>query len=218
MGRRRRVLHGIVLLGGIAALWAVASFFLPSSYTADQLRAAVAAYGAWAPAVMMGFQIVQVVVAPIPNQAAAIASGYLFGAWLGTLYTAVGTTLGGVIAFLLSRWIGRPAAEFVLPEETISRLYEVVEGADAPLLIALFLVPLFPGDALCYAAGLGRIRLRVFLVAAVVGRFPKFVVYTVFGDRFADAGFWAAVPYLLPLVIASIAVYWKRDAVRQLVQ
>ncbi|MDY6768663.1 MAG: TVP38/TMEM64 family protein, partial [Candidatus Nanohaloarchaea archaeon] len=82
----------------------------------------------------------------------------------------------------------------------------------APVLVALFLFPLFPGDALCYAAGLSTMRGRVFLAAAFVGRFPKFVLYTMFGDRFATAGLRAAAPYLLPLALASGLVYWKKES------
>ncbi|MDY6765969.1 MAG: VTT domain-containing protein [Candidatus Nanohaloarchaea archaeon] len=109
MTRRRSAVLGGAVAATVAVLVLRIAGAVPLfSYTTEELRVAVAGYGALAPVVMMAFQAVQVVVAPVPNQPAAVAAGYLFGAWRGLLYTAIGTTVGGLAAFVLARTVGRP--------------------------------------------------------------------------------------------------------------
>jgi len=53
-----------------------------------------------APVIFIGLQALQVVVvvAPIPGEVTGILGGYLFGEWLGFLYSTIGLTLGSVAA------------------------------------------------------------------------------------------------------------------------
>ena len=53
-------------------------------------------------------QIIQVVAAPIPGEATGLIGGYLYGPYLGTLYSTIGLTIGSWIAFILARFFGMP--------------------------------------------------------------------------------------------------------------
>src|SRR5215831_10134988 len=56
-------------------------------------------WGILAPVIFVGMQALQVIIAPIPGELTGILGGYLFGEWVGLLYSTVGLTLGSVAAF-----------------------------------------------------------------------------------------------------------------------
>ncbi|HEY9593010.1 MAG TPA: TVP38/TMEM64 family protein, partial [Spirochaetia bacterium] len=65
----------------------------------QRLREWIAGWGAWAPLIFVGIQIVQVVIFAIPGEVTQIAGGYLFGGWLGLLLSVAGITIGSTLAF-----------------------------------------------------------------------------------------------------------------------
>ena len=75
--------------------------------SADVAKQYILSFGAAAPLFFIGLQVLQVIVAPIPGQAAGFAGGYVFGWKWGIVYTMIGLTLGSFIVFVLSRRLGR---------------------------------------------------------------------------------------------------------------
>ncbi|MGE5603969.1 MAG: hypothetical protein ACM30E_13040, partial [Nitrososphaerales archaeon] len=69
----------------------------------EQVAAEIRAAGAWGPVVIIGLSVAQTIVAPIPGQMTNFAAGYIYGPWLGLLYSWVGLVLGAAIAMLLAR-------------------------------------------------------------------------------------------------------------------
>src|SRR5206468_4084076 len=63
-------------------------------------------WGVLAPVIFMGLQALQVIIAPIPGELTGILGGYLFGEWVGLLYSTIGLTLGSGAAFAVGRWLG----------------------------------------------------------------------------------------------------------------
>jgi uncharacterized membrane protein YdjX (TVP38/TMEM64 family) len=105
--RRYLVAHLLIAVLAVgAALWLVYRY-APFLYDADALRAVVRDVGPLAPVVFVLLRALQVVVGPIPGQLTAVAGGLLFG-WPGLLYSLVGVEIGSVVAFALSRRLGRP--------------------------------------------------------------------------------------------------------------
>jgi len=59
----------------------------------------------------------QVIIAPIPGELTGILGGYLFGQWVGLLYSTIGLTVGSVAAFAIGRWLGaRYVQKLVSPD------------------------------------------------------------------------------------------------------
>ena len=56
------------------------------------------------------------------------------------------------------------------------------------LLFLLYLLPATPDDAICFIAGLSRIRFRVFMVVVILGRLPGFIILSMLGDGIAHHG------------------------------
>ena len=100
----------VIMLVISAFLWAL-KYVLPSgviesiSYYAhhpSELRT----LGEGSEWVFILVQILQVVIAPIPGQAAAFAGGFIFGFWKGWFLTTLGLVIGSLIAMTLARLLG----------------------------------------------------------------------------------------------------------------
>ena len=89
----------LVLIGMVGALiyrWESLSQFVVWVLDGDQeqIREWAASLGPRGPLVTIALNVAQVLLAPIPGQFVGIANGYLYGVWLGTLYSTVGLLIG----------------------------------------------------------------------------------------------------------------------------
>ena len=150
----------------------------------EHLQSTLAAYGALGPLIFIGLQFLQVVLFVIPGEVVQIAAGFLYGTWLGLLYSLIGIGLGSTAAFYLARALGRPFVEFFLSEERVEKLDRLLRrGGGLTALFLLFLLPGIPKDALCYVAGLSALPFPLFLGLSLLGRLPALSV--AFGSQLA---------------------------------
>ncbi|BAS26547.1 alkaline phosphatase [Limnochorda pilosa] len=154
--------------------------------SAEAIQAWVEQFGVAGPLVMAVLQVVQVVVAPIPGAATAVASGFLFGPWIGSLVSEVGIVAGSALAFFLARRFGRPLVVRMVSRGTLERVDRFVRRRGATALFLFFLIPFLPDDVACLAAGLSPIPFRLFMVLVLVGRTPAIVVGSLTGARLVE--------------------------------
>ena len=167
----------------------------------EALRAWVSRYGVAAPAAFVAVQVLQVVIFVIPGEVPQVAAGYLFGIPLGILLTLAGAALGSAIAFLLSRALGRPFLHAIVSEERSRQVEALIASPrGVATLFLLYLIPGIPKDFLGYVAGIGPIRMAVFLLASTAGRLPGVAVSVVLGEALAERQ-WTAVA-----IAAGVAV------------
>jgi len=139
----------------------------------DVLRAWILDFGIWGPAVFIALQVVQVVVFVIPGELIQIAGGYVFGLWLGSLYSIVGILAGSVVNFYAGRLLGRPFVESLFDKKKIEEVERLTgSGKGAAGFFLLFLIPGIPKDILCYVAGVSTLRLSLFMGVSMTGRLP----------------------------------------------
>lgn len=210
--RRRVVAHALVAAALVGvALWVVYRF-APFLYDADALRTVVRDAGPLAPVVFVLLQALQVVVAPIPGQLTAVAGGFLFG-WPGLFYSLVGVEIGSVVAFWLSRRLGRPYVERVIHDDALARVDGVLSDTGDVLIAVFFLLPGLPDDVICFVAGLSPIGLRKFAVLALVARLPGYVLATLLGSSVAVGD--VRVTFLVLVAFGSLSVlgYRYREAI-----
>jgi uncharacterized membrane protein YdjX (TVP38/TMEM64 family) len=169
-------LRGIVILGAIAALtipllvWRdeLLRVFADREQVAAEIRAA----GGWGPVVIIGLSIAQTIVAPIPGQMTNFVSGYVFGPWLGLLYSWIGLVLGAAIAMLLARYAGRPVIKRLVSADLLDRVDRLAAGKGLGFFFLFFLIPGLPDDLLCFVVGLTTLPLRIMLPMAAIARLP----------------------------------------------
>ncbi len=171
--RRHRWLKagGLLLLLTIAGwlAWTHApSVFLDREALLDYLQR----QGSRAPLVLMALQAAQVVLAPIPGHLLAAVSGFAFGPWRGTLYTAVGVGVGGSLVMVLSRLAGRPLVERLAPQDALLRVDHWAARRGPIFFFLFFMLPFLPDDLACFAVGLSSLPLLPMLGLVILARLP----------------------------------------------
>ncbi len=166
----------------------------------QRLRDWVAGWGAWAPAIFIALQALQVIVFAIPGEVAQIAGGYLFGAWQGSLLSVVGIFVGSTTSFFLARALGRPFVAAIAPAEQVERIEKLLGSPSARVVFfLLFLIPGIPKDILCYVAGLTPMGFPFFAGASMLGRLPGIVGSAIIGSAAASS------QWLLAVIIGAAA-------------
>jgi uncharacterized membrane protein YdjX (TVP38/TMEM64 family) len=136
----------------------------------EAVSQAIQKSGIWGPVILIVLFVLQVFIAFIPGQALMIASGYIYGFTGGMLVTWTSLVVGGQAAFWLARRYGRPFAEKWISPSVLDNWDKSAAGHGIGFFTISLVLPLFPNDAMCYVAGLGRISSRRFLLANMIGR------------------------------------------------
>ena len=209
----------------IAALWLVALavylawdiiFYGPLSTllsNRDILVQAVASSGPFAPLLYITLQIVQTVVAPIPGQIVGSVGGFLFG-WWGILWTTIGSLIGYFIVFLLSRQFGRPLLEKIFKKSVIEKFDFILSGKGTSLILfAIFLLPGFPDDLVCYMAGLTNLPISRLMILVTLGRFPTIILTNYFGAGLGGDNLPFVIAIAALTVVVLALVVWQRERI-----
>ncbi|MBD3677293.1 MAG: VTT domain-containing protein [Rhodobacteraceae bacterium] len=132
-----------------------------------------------------------VVASPIPSAPIALASGAAYGHYAGTLYVALGSEIGALVAFLIARGLGRRPVERLLGDKADFGLL----GSQNALALTVFasrLLPFVSFDAMSYAAGLSRLHFWRFALATIAGILPASFVLAHFGSAAMKGTFGSA--------------------------
>src|SRR2546426_2384825 len=159
-------------------------------------------WGVLAPVIFIGLQALQVIIAPIPGELTGILGGYLFGQWVGLLYSTIGLTLGSVAAFAVGRWLGARYVQRLVSPEIWHKMGFIVEAEGAILCFIVFLIPGLPKDMICYLFGLSPMPFWVFAVVSTLGRIPGTWVLSAQGARTASGDYLQVV--LLTAVVVAV--------------
>jgi uncharacterized membrane protein YdjX (TVP38/TMEM64 family) len=206
-----------VLIGGCAWLvWTNAPIyqFIIRLY-ADKyfLKKTLREWGVLAPVIFIVLQALQVVLSPIPGEATGILGGYLFGQWLGLLYSTIGLTLGSIGAFAIGRWLGAHYVKNLVSTETWNRLGFIVEAEGAVLCFIVYLIPGLPKDIVCYLFGISPMPLWVFTLVSGLGRIPGTWVLSAQGAHTAAGDYLQAILVTAVAVAVALPLYYYRHRI-----
>ena len=208
------VLAAVLLLGFYLIL---ATGLWDRIHSVEELRAIIRSTGAWAPVVFIVIQALQVFLLPVPGVLTVGAGVLIFGELLTCLYSYIGILLGSVIAFWIGRALGYRAAAWLVGKDSLDKWQEKVKGKDRMLLSAMFVLPLFPDDILCFVSGLSTMSWRYFIVMQLIARAISVVVtsYSLGGSIIPYNTWWGLL--LWALIAAAVVVLfvfiWKKGDV-----
>jgi uncharacterized membrane protein YdjX (TVP38/TMEM64 family) len=145
-----------------------------------------------------------------------LAGGFLFGAFLGTMYVNMAATSGATLAFLAARYLFRERVE-----RKWGRQLEPIQAGFSQnafsYLLTLRLIPLFPFFLINLASGLTRMRLRTYLIATAIGIIPGSFVYANAGrqigaiDSLSEVGSPRVIgAFVLLGLLALLPVVYKK--------
>jgi len=157
-------------------------------------------FGPWSAVVFMLFQVLQVVIAVIPGEPVQIAGGYIFGTFLGTVYSTLGITAGYIIIFTSVRLLGFPLVKALVPAKEFEKFGALINSPKLETTIfLLFLIPGVPKDILVYVAGLTPIQPVLFFIIITFARTPA-----VIGSSFIGAKIQSS-QYLIAIIVSLAA-------------
>ena len=129
-----------------------------------EVKAFLTSFGPYAPVPFIILQALQVVFAPIPGEATGFLGGYVFGTWLGFLYSSIGLTLGSAAAFGLGRWLGAHVVRRLVSDAVYHKFDFVARTGGELVTLLFFLIPGFPKDYLCFLLGVSPMPFGIFLI------------------------------------------------------
>lgn len=126
--------------------------------------------GSWIPIAYVLLQFLQVIILPIPSFVSVAAGVALFGPFRALLFSFTAIVPASIVGFFIGRKLGRRAVSWMVGEETLKKWQKKLEGKDNLVLTAMFLLPLFPDDILCFVAGLSSMTNRYYIIMIIICR------------------------------------------------
>jgi len=168
--------------------------------------------------VFMVIQVMQVVIAAIPGELIQVAGGYIYGSWMGTLYSLLGISVGSIIAFLIARTLGYPILKTFIPKSQIDRFAFFINGSQGELAtFILFLIPGIPKDILTYLAGFTPMKPFNFIIITTMARFPGVLISSYIGANIGDRHLIkVAVACVIALIFFLAGIFTKDRLINRL--
>lgn len=180
----------------------------------EELRNILNSYGWLGVLVFMGIQMLQVLVAVIPGEFVQLAGGYIYGTWLGTLYSLTGIVLGSVLVFFIARLLGYPLVKLLVSKKHLERFNFIINSnkSEAAMFI-LFLIPGAPKDILTYLAAITPVKPLKFFAIITMGRLPALLASSYIGSSTQKGNYVIAITLSVAAVILFVAGVFLKDKI-----
>ena len=182
----------------------------------EGLEAYLERSGKWMAIVFVVLQFLQVVILPIPSTVTVVAGAALFGPLMGSLYSLLGIVLGSLTGFLIGRYAGYRVVAWLVGKDTLDKWLKKVKGKDKLLLTAMFLLPVFPDDVLCFVAGISSMSLWYFLAVILISRVLAIFTTSYSVSLIPFNTWWGLMIWgilIAGVVVLFVVLYKKSDAI-----
>ncbi len=145
--------------------WAVILFniFKDISYFLDWFED----LGSLAPILFVLILILGVIILA-PTPILKVTAGALFPYWLAVLINFTASVIGGLLAFLLGRWLFRDMiGKIVAENRKLQNIENAIEGEALKISVLVRLSPLIPDELLNYVMASGPVTTRVFFLSTL---------------------------------------------------
>lgn len=156
-----RAMFGLLAL----VLCAVAGYFLFQD--AVNIIDWFKGFGIWSP-VLFAVALSLAIVLLLPTPFVKVGAGAIFPFWIAVAVNFVASMVGGLIAFLLGRWLFRDSIQEAISNDQRMVNIEAALGEDAMRISVLVrLSPIIPDEWLNYIMSATPVTLRVFMLSNV---------------------------------------------------
>ena len=161
----------LLIVGVLLSVYFTLKHFGYQDLTKEELQSLIESTGVYGQLVFVLISFLQVTFVPIPGAITILAGNLLFGIWESFFLSLIGILLGSLLAFFLGKTIGRKFVIWCIgDEETLNHYLEKLKGKEVVLLFFMFLLPMFPDDALCAVAGLTSMNYFTFILIQLITR------------------------------------------------
>ncbi len=164
------IAYVMLVFAGVVFYILLKTGFMEIAGDEELLEAYLERTGVWMSVLFVLLQFLQVVILPIPSTVTVVAGAALFGPLRGSFLSLAGIVLGSLVAFLVGRYAGVRVVAWLIGKDTLEKWMKKIKGKDKLLLSAMFLLPVFPDDVLCFVAGLSSMSVWLFLGVILLSR------------------------------------------------
>ncbi|MDF1580184.1 MAG: TVP38/TMEM64 family protein [Desulfuromonadales bacterium] len=119
-----------------------------------------------------------------PATLLTVASGLVFGPWLGVLFTILGENASANLAFVMARWFGR---ETVAKYADLHwRRWDQKLERNGLVSVLIMRLAMLPFDAVNFGCGLTAVRQRDFALGTFFGILPSLIGFVLLGGTVAS--------------------------------
>lgn len=185
--------------------------FLNIVHDVDSFKEYLDAAGAWKDVLFIVLQYLQVIILPIPSFVTLVAGTALFGAVKCFIYSFIAIVLGSLTAFFIGRFLGYKAVAWIVGKDALDNWQKKLKGKDNFILTAMFILPLFPDDILCFIAGLSSMTTKYFIFMIIIARAIAISTTCFSFDFIPFNTWWGILCWILiaALVIAMFIIFYK---------
>ncbi len=182
----------------------------------EALEAYLKESGGWMGFLFTTLQFLQVVILPIPSTVTVVAGTAVFGPLTGSLLSLLGILIGSLVAFFVGRYAGTRVVGWLIGKETLETWLKKIKGKDKLLLTAMFLLPVFPDDVLCFVAGISSMSLGYFFTVILISRIlaifaTSYSITLIPFDTWWGLLIWGIL--LVAVIVLFVFLYRKSDAI-----
>ncbi|SFO10779.1 Uncharacterized membrane protein YdjX, TVP38/TMEM64 family, SNARE-associated domain [Proteiniclasticum ruminis] len=164
-------------------------------------------YGRFSKAIYFLICFLQPIILPLPEPITITAGNVVFGKFIGFTLGFLGTVLGIVTMFFISRIANTKLKLTIINSKNLAKYNKLVKKNETFILILLFIFPILTDEIICIGAGLSRITFRKFLLTAVFSKFITVGLYSISSGlvkKILELG----LIYQLVIVLAIITVLY----------
>ena len=162
------------------------------------------------------FTIVGSSILALPGVTFAVVASGLFGQWVGSFYCLIGTTIGAVFSFILSRYLLKDSIERLVKKD--KRLYNIIFQVDSEkemlILMITRLLPIFPFNLQNFAYGITNISIVKYTIGTFLFMIPGIIIFSIgtegiINKENRNSMFFIGLLAIFIMVIIGICLYKK---------
>jgi len=170
----------------------------------DAVTSMVKSAGFFGPVVFILIMTLGILFSPIPSFVFIILAGYLYGAYLGAIYSYIGDVGAALSTFLVIRTFKNK-----FKESKKEKKYEKIIRKNKRLLYVLFGIPLVPISIISTISASSKIKLKEYLKITLLSFIPIIVVFSFFGEKISHFNLREIIIWSGIIIILGAIIYTK---------
>ncbi|HDZ17394.1 MAG TPA: TVP38/TMEM64 family protein [archaeon] len=118
---------------------------------------------------------------PLPSELILLATGMIWGIFLGGIMGVIGSMAAGLLCYYVSRLGGRPLAEKIVGEKALRMADNLITKYGTSAIIVARFLPFVAFDPISYASGLVNLPVKKYSLGTLIGSIPRAFFYSFLG-------------------------------------
>ncbi|MGL5574256.1 MAG: TVP38/TMEM64 family protein [Sarcina sp.] len=181
------------------------------------VKSVLESYGGFGRVIYFIICFLQPIILPLPEPITITAGNLVFGKLIGFILGFLGTVLGIVTMFTISRVGNKKLKLNIINSKNLEKYNKLVEKNETFILIILFIFPILPDEIICIGAGLGLIKFKKFLLIAIFSKLFTVGMYSISSGVVKDI-LELNLIYQLLIVLAITIVFFISKKIIQYIK